>query len=342
MRSSRTGRAIVAVFFARACPTFCFAPADEEASNVETLEPLELRLLESHRVVMAPEMAWQGPRKPVMWVHLHKNAGSTMCIWARLNAKEKCVKPWANCNSLTLGDDWIQNGLATKRNWTTCEKRAALFHSKNFTWGQIEREVSDGDLCMDDFLYGIMLRDPTKRLQSYINGNSIPDYRQWIKCVAAADARMCPKKGGMRVQGQGHENFDNFLVRTLGGYDVMSLPPGAVNATHYEAARLLLKRFDLVVVLEQLHTQATKAAMDRVLGWHPEGPPMGEYKDKRGWRKVTFDPEDVRKLRDINKFDEELYYQFTHPPDTKDSTAGAEAHHLEGKTALRQIRHVRE
>lgn len=258
-------------------------------------------------------------RKPVMWVHVHKNGGSTMCIWARLKAKEKCVTPWANCNSLTLGDDWLEHALAKNRSWTTCAARTAFFRQNRFTWGQIERELSEGDVCMDDFIYGIMLRDPIKRIESYANSHGIPDSTSWIKCVMQADASKCPQKRGVRIMGRGWENYDNFLVRTLGGYDVMSLPPGGVNATHYEAALMLLKRFDIVSVLEQLDTKESKAAMDRVLGWHPEGPPKAAK-----FHTVVFPERATEDLRRINKFDYDLYNYFARRNNTHSQMSTAE------------------
>merc|ERR1712087_642618 len=64
--------------------------------------------------------------------------------------------------------------------------------------------------------------------------------------------------------------FDNFIVRTLGGFDTMRLPPGGVNQSHLEHALEVLSRFHLVIPLEHMHSNLAKANMDKVLGWHIE------------------------------------------------------------------------
>merc|ERR1712048_1191666 len=96
----------------------------------------------------------------MLWVHIHKAAGTTMCALAKING-ERVVKPNRNCN-------WDFDGSIDILTTSTpsCKGRADHFNKNGYTWGQIERELYDGAIC-PDFDYGIMLRDPIKLRQSF-------------------------------------------------------------------------------------------------------------------------------------------------------------------------------
>jgi len=98
--------------------------------------------------------------RPMMWIHIHKNAGTTMCALAHKNG-EKVVTPHFNCN--WRGHD--QAFLTGKHRFTSCDTRQQKFADQGATWGQIEREVHSDDFC-EGFEYGIMLRDPVEHAVS--------------------------------------------------------------------------------------------------------------------------------------------------------------------------------
>jgi len=252
-------------------------------------------------------------RKPVMWVHVHKNGGTSMCEWAQ--DTEQVVEPNdGTCNSVDLHDTFFPDGIGQKRQWTTCADRAEYFRDHRFTWGQLEREINPGDLCKDDFLYGITLRDPVSRIESYANWNSNAvngaEWKGYMSCIQRRNASACPAVEGRPIArvNWGYREWDNFNIRVLGGYDVMRLPPGGVNASHLAAAVDLLEQFDLVLLLEDLESGCTMAEMKRVLGWSPKG--ESPHARENDHSQVVFTEGQRAAWARINRFDVQLYTHF--------------------------------
>jgi len=253
---------------------------------------------------------WQNGRKPVMWVHVHKNAGTSMCHLAK--GKERVVEPSdGTCNSRDLHDTFYPDGLGQKRQWTTCEERAKYFFRGRFTWGQLERELNPGDYCKDDFIYGITLRHPIARIESYANWNSKAvkgeQWKDFMICIQAKDASECPAFDGSAVSqaNRGYQLWDNLNIRVLLGYDVFKLPPGGVNTSHLSEAIRLLKQFDLVLTLEGFSSELAQQKMRKVLGW-------AGTRHERGnsHRTVEFTKAQRSAWARLNHLDIQLYFHF--------------------------------
>ena len=84
-------------------------------------------------------------------VHLHKAGGSLMCMLAEQAGERSPFWDWvegANCNWMhhdDLGDSGLPELLPN------CSTRRAAYMEHGWTYTQIEREITDGDLECDDF-----------------------------------------------------------------------------------------------------------------------------------------------------------------------------------------------
>jgi len=272
-------------------------------------------------------------RKPVVWVHIHKSGGSTVCKAAQQNGEHTARGPFGgrgNCNFLS--DDWPLEGwnlqLAYQMLKTaslgdlgavlyrgsaalkppTCEERMQKVRTQNVTWMQIEREFNEGDFC-DGFLYGTSLRDPAMLAQSLVNFEGIG--AGYKKCLEQP-AEHCAEKTVTQVTLPGLEAkepvwiyFDNFMVRVLCGHDVMMLPPGAINATHEKMALDILAKFDVVVRLEDFNDHATAKLFRETLGWSAPGV---LHKDKNSVvHLITFSEEELMRYKELNQHDYAVY-----------------------------------
>lgn len=251
-------------------------------------------------------------RKPVMWVHVHKAAGTHMCCEAR--RRENVVKPAGNCN-LAI-DGWLNWENQSVGPFTTCEKRTAYMQENGFTWGAIERWLDHGDLCPGSFVYATVLKDPIKTMQSeadYVN-KSMPWVSNITQCIE--DRMFCKDRNRTKCQDDGMPCrefkdwyiFDNFMVRTFSGIG-LTVPPGKVNESHLNAAVQVLRGFDLVLLLDRLDDPRTARAYENTIGWpltlSSNRSARTNNKDERkvDFKKRTFLK---RRLMRINSFDLDL------------------------------------
>lgn len=251
-------------------------------------------------------------RKPVMWVHMHKAAGTFMCVCAG-RAGENVVNPNdGTCNSKVLHDTFFPDGLLSSAQHNNCKDRTTYIRQNNFTWSQIEHEVSKGDFCKIDFIYGIMLRETISRLTSYVNWNTQKIhgylYQQFLKCIENRDISICPTfPDATDNYNFGYREYDNFAVRTLGGYSTMQLPPGGVTVKHFDEAVSLLNQFDIILPLEQLDIEPFTSKMDASIGWHIQ---RNEKRARVNPHHIHFSSADVARFQAINKYDIALYNKF--------------------------------
>lgn len=281
-------------------------------------EMAELGLNVSHPFVLVLNKKPKANRKPVMWVHIHKNAGGTLCRAAQQH--ERVVSPEdGTCNSPDLHDTFFPDGLMARPSWSSCAARTAYFRRHGFTWGQIEREFSPSDYCPKHFLYAVALRDPVERTESYINWNMKKvagnKFRDWASCITAKNASQCPKsermmKNKMEARNFGYIEWDNFQVRSLGGYETMSLPPGALNQTHLDRAIELLEKFAVVVAVERIGEAETQRKMDAALGWHIE---TNQNRDHVNHHKIKLTAHAKKTWESVNALDRALYDHFAPP-----------------------------
>jgi len=249
-----------------------------------------------------------------MFTHIHKSAGTTMCEAARSSGKERVVKPMQNCNwkGEDIKDDFYSSAM--DREWTDCKTRYEYFSKNGYTWGAIERELQDGDIC-PQFLNAISLRDPVDRIISLfdqISENQSPhvttcdekERKQMIQAFRETGGEECKctisEHKEYAIEGS---QLDNYITRIFNGQKGLLIPFGQLNQTHLEVAKTKLKSYDLILFTEELNSPNTARAMDAVLGWHVD---LGERANP-SHSEHAFTQKARENIRKMNRFDYELY-----------------------------------
>lgn len=205
-------------------------------------------------------------KKPMLWLHIHKAAGTTICHLARDNG-ENVVQPSINCN--WEGKDQRLNFMDAPS--VTCAERAKFFRDAHFTFGAIERELYNGSYCPSDFDYGVMLRRPLDLFISLLDYR--PElhstYRDTLRCLSN---NSCPPvrrqtETGDWVVDNLWAYLDNFVVRLLLGPKGIKVPIGGITYYHFKKAADVLSTFQVVTFLEDLSTRSTKEMFASRLGW---------------------------------------------------------------------------
>jgi hypothetical protein len=260
-------------------------------------------------------------KRPLIWLHVHKVAGTFMCNMAKRN-HETVERPENNCN--WMGHDGFRlSGKPSVRR--SCFKRAKMFRTEGFTYGQIEREVHDDEVC-DKFSYGIMFREPVGLAQSLMNYelwyqvnqehndyenpflNFPPDVAAWMK--EKIDAKAVP---GNQLAPWAW--VDNFQTRFLA--NAFDVPAGQITRKHLAKARGFLEKHDVTVsVLEDL--SSTGAQLFQDLGWtwdedlfHNQTASLDDILRNNPSQKTeqrSFTPEEKDYLQSLNRYDLELYH----------------------------------
>jgi hypothetical protein len=246
----------------------------------------------------------KGSKKPLVWIHLHKAGGSFMCQMAKRN--EKVVFPESNCN-WRGHDGYEESGKTYSR--VPCAERARTFHSRGFTYGQVEREMDTDEVC-DEFRYGVMLREPMSLMHSLMNYeiwynekfahqhvNIPPDMVDWLK----------GKIESQEVPGAEHlpwVHMDNFQTRVLA--NAFDVPAGKIGAEHLDRARAFLQNNGFMVqILEDLPQQGE--ALFNELGWKWQPGALHRKVNALEREERPFMPQEKEYLKDLNKYDFELY-----------------------------------
>lgn len=258
-------------------------------------------------------------KRPLVWVHLHKAGGTLMCKMAKKN--ENVIQPSTNCN-WEGHDGWINSGDPAVRR--SCSDRAKMFRLNGYTYGHIEREMGDFELC-DKFRYGIMFREPLALMQSVVDfelwfqttiehtAYSEPflkfpaDVAEWLRGKIAAKAvPLNERKPWVWL--------DNFQTRILA--NALDVPAGQINKDHLTRARALLQKHNFTVqVLEDLPNQGEKLFNELGWTWYEgalkrkpnsiheilEGFPMARAEER------SFTPAEEEYLRRLNQYDLALY-----------------------------------
>lgn len=192
----------------------------------------------------------------VMWVHVSKSSGSSICKAAHENG-EHVIAPACNCNYWEVDRARDMNKT---RDHISCRDRVELFRSHGVTWAQIEREVNENDLC-EDIDYGIMIRDPKGLALSFANYEADKFGRSNLNAdIVSRHLNCVVSKGkggtcdglaafnGEHIQAPLYMFFDNYLVRVLGGIDTYRLPVGGVTKQHLNLVMQRLASFKKVLV----------------------------------------------------------------------------------------------
>jgi hypothetical protein len=207
-------------------------------------------------------------KKPMLWVHLPKAGGTLMCQMANRNGEH--VAKGQNCNWNQKDASHFMGGSGGVLP-VSCAARAEYFHGAKATWGQIEREINDEDLCFEDFEYGVLLRHPLEYAQSLlncfagvINSESIDINMQCVK--DKGNGPSCKHVKQFDGPRKPHMFFDNYITRALGGLDVWNLPAGAVSSHHVDRVLERLDKFAIVMLWADIQNSTF---LDDAFGWKP-------------------------------------------------------------------------
>merc|ERR1712241_1515260 len=122
-------------------------------------------------------------------------------------------------------------------------------------------------------------------------------------CIENQNRSICPQKEQNRIQRHnwGYQEFDNYAVRVLGGYEAMLAPPGGVNNTHFETAVSLLEQFDVILPLEDIDVEPFQSEMDAAIGWHIQR--KQNIAARKNIHNINFSNTDIVRFTAINKYD---------------------------------------
>jgi hypothetical protein len=227
-----------------------------------------------------------------------------MCQMAKRN--ERVVHPEDNCN-WKGHDGYGQSGEPYMR--VPCAERARTFQSSGFTYGQVEREMDDNELC-DEFRYGVMLREPMSLMHSLMNyeiwyhekfehkrPDIPPNIADWLNGKIHNQA--VPES-----QTPGWVHLDNFQTRVLA--NAFDVPAGQIDSEHVERARAFLQNHGFMVhVLEDLPTRGEELFNE--LGWKFQPGSFHRKVNSLAREERPFLAEELEYLKDLNKYDYELY-----------------------------------
>lgn len=236
--------------------------------------------------------------RPMLWLHIHKAGGTTMCRMAQ-EAGERVVRPGGNCNWRPY--DMYSRAGRKKGSDVSCERRTAYFRLHRFTYGQIERDLQETDLCWDAFSYGALLREPIDLMTSQLNFGA-KYYKGPTKAELLASLRQALSLGRFSRPGERElYNFDNLQTRLLAG--AYRAPPGSLSRAHLELARARLANFTVLCRMEDLARNVSRGALLRKMGW----PDSSLHANAMHGAEFSFTEAEAAWLREVNSLDVELY-----------------------------------
>jgi hypothetical protein len=249
--------------------------------------------------------------KPVMWVHVHKSMG-TFIYWLALLNKENLVRPSFN------GNWWPHDTPSGANHGVSCQDRFSWFDWSNATWGQIEHTISDSDLCHDHFNYGIFIRDPNELAISKASFENYTANETLVSLGCLQDTTgelnitdACNHAAHKKHNWRLWWFWDNFLVRTLGGEDVWSLPAGEVTEEHVQKVIARLLKFDAVLFMDDFEdTDYLKST----IGWHPKHYKKAKRHKNKAKHVVELTDEQADMARHTNRFNYMVFDYFRKIP----------------------------
>jgi len=248
----------------------------------------------------------QKDEKPVLFVHIHKAGGTMACFVARrFGARSPSTS--CNWNGFDNYGSSCQGGP-----YPTCTERAFKYHLERWTFGAIERELRQEDICLNDFRYGVLLRDPLKLMQSHLNFNynqyrGLPAGRsiELFKTALAEGGAPLHEKVGEMGLCSGWKFMDNFQVRVLSG--AMEVPAGQLTEEHLQLAKSRLAQFTAVEKLENMQDLDARNAFFEKLGLRVRRSLPSVRRQQAGHYKMQFDDEQLEWLWQQNQLDAALY-----------------------------------
>lgn len=252
--------------------------------------------------------------QPVFWLHLHQNAGTWLRVSA-LNSGETPLEPHdSNLNYWTKGD---------KCNTPMpCKEKLSLVRSQNASWSSIERSFDvELEHCAGDFIYGIGITDPRlfvhKSLQHRygLHPELLIDVLQGKRAVSKDETwddlcwgRVPFGDNDVNIGGQ-FPQYDNFIIRSLLGYNVFWSPPGSINKTHLEKAKAVIRKFDVILIINRLPEHF--AQLEHILQWPAsvvKSPPVHSNNGDYTPSVFEFNENQTMFLKELNRFDQELFH----------------------------------
>jgi hypothetical protein len=209
------------------------------------------------------DIASKRDERPVIFLHIHKYGGTSVCLLAKLNGEKT---PPGNCNCNFCRDSCRYDQVSRMK---PSDYGNAMIPHTLVSYAQIERDVLPQDLA--DFFSmevrtGVMLRDPMEGVLANIVAHKI----------ALSDLETALKEGDF-LRAYGHDPgclkhayapsvvgllIQSFATRSLSGFfDVTT-----TTDEHLEYAKKNLDKFDVVQILEDLNT--TKFAEQ--FGWNAD------------------------------------------------------------------------
>lgn len=281
----------------------------------------------------------QTETRPLLWLHIHKEAGTFACLAAVVNG-ERIVAPSVNCNwkafdliwqgtcNATVCDGSSRGGVGSRNfHASTCQNRALYFSRGNYTFGAIEREFHKEDLC-PDFRYGTALREPLAALASkvifdtknlYVTaasyGVAVPDqkvfelgwFKEFLNVVfnsSSEDAVYTDPEES--VYGlPAWKLLDNYKIRAILGDEAFNVGPGQINVLHLRKAIERLNRFDFIKIIDRPSAGEWNGT-SRTINWDAG---IGQRYNSHPHEHI-FDEEVRDRLMELNKYDVALFNHY--------------------------------
>jgi len=237
-------------------------------------------------------------RKPVMWLHLHNQAGTTIATISKTMGEKALSPHTGNLNYFEKAEDCF-NPMNASQKFNLMKKQGA-------TWTAIERTLNPEEFDPKLFMYGVTMSNP----QHYVSTRLAHSKGKHVKDEVMAHLKNENEPGEkwchMLAPGRHWQYYDNFLIRSLLGNSVLFLPPGKINRGHLEAAKKVLDQFELVVPLSDFNTHMSQFV--HTFGWNERGIlHASSKKHNHHGGGGAWSDEELKYLWDLNALDTELY-----------------------------------
>ena len=256
-------------------------------------------------------------RLPIFWLHYQQNGGTWITTVAQAHG-ERFLRPHLRSHGRNL-PNYLNE---TCRRPRSCKLKAADITLQNATFTAIERAFDRSvELCTGSFLYGTAIMHPRLFLHSALRHRPGMDPSQMLEVLHGARVPerqhahdLCwgdpyPVRGDNDVKLDGQYNhYDNYYVRGLNGFSAFWLPPGNVTRAHFMAAVEVLHRFDVILLLDELHLHLDQLV--HTFRWQRsiiERPAVSSNNHRYTPNWMNWTDSQTAWLLELNRWDLELY-----------------------------------
>jgi len=266
----------------------------------------------------------------VLWFHLHKQGGTTMCYFAETVGE--VISSNLNCN---IAPDTVSEANTSLQ--LGCAERV----KSKFSFSAIERYLTPLDLDCPEALYGTLLREPVAAARSHMHFHRFSEEEKVhiLGLLASPEGKVVPtptsagllKSDWWRDQVPAWDTFyhvDNFATRTFSG-NYFAAPRGLTRGD-LEKAKAALAKMHVVMTLEGFYDQIPQ--LQYIFGWplRSEVPGKPRFNIADGGEHY-FTAEEEAFVKSVNSLDIELYAFAKKLEENKTSAAKKE---LDGITKL--------